>query len=110
MKEFKTNTEWMKEGERLFGKDMMQWRFICPSCGRIITVQEYKNAGAPTGAVAFSCIGRYDGHDNVDAFGREGKGCNYAGGGLIGINPVKVGDIYAFDFAPKKILNKKKEN
>jgi len=94
-----TQEEWLKEGERLFGKNMMLWKFICPSCHRVISVQEYKDAGAPTGAIGFSCIGRYDGHGDVDAFGGEGKGCNYAGGGLICINPIKVGDINAFAFA-----------
>jgi hypothetical protein len=98
-KEYSNNEEWMKEGRRLFGEDMMKWKFICPSCGRVISVQEYKDAGAPTGAIAFSCVGRWDGHGDVDAFEHGGKGCSYAGGGLFCINPVKVGDIDAFAFA-----------
>jgi hypothetical protein len=98
-KEFATREEWLAEGERLCGKDMMKWKFKCPSCGHIASVQDYKNAGAPTGAVAFSCVGRWDGHMNIDAFqGKDGP-CNYAGGGMFCINPVKVGDTLAFEFA-----------
>ena len=94
-----THKEWSIEGRRLFGDDIMKWKFKCPSCGRVISIQEYKDAKTPEGAIAFSCIGRYDGHMNIDAFGHEGKGCNYAGCGLIRINPVKIESDYYFEFA-----------
>lgn len=94
-----THFEWFAEGERLFGPGIMQWRFVCPSCGHIASVQDWKDAGAPEGAVAFSCIGRYL-PERSEAFGGQGSGpCNYTGGGLIRLNPVDVEGRQTFAFA-----------
>jgi hypothetical protein len=97
-----TKAEWEAEGERRFGKDMMRWRFVCPSCGHIASVQDYKDAGAPVGAIAFSCVGRWAGAGDENTFKKAGGPCNYAGGGLIGLNPLEVGDGRYFDFAPQE--------
>jgi hypothetical protein len=84
-----THEEWLAEGRRRFGDDIMRWRFVCPSCGHVASVQDWKNAGATEGEVAFSCVGRRTG--GSAAFGERGKGpCNYAGGGLFRINPVSI--------------------
>jgi len=85
--------EWKAEGQRMFGEDKRTWRFVCPSCGHIASVQDWMDAGAPDGAVAFSCIGRYTGDGKVaadKAFKHAGGPCNYTGGGLFGLNPVEV--------------------
>lgn len=93
-----TRDEWHAEGQRLFGDDIMQWKFVCPACGHVASVQDWKDAGATEGAVAFSCVGRYLPVCR-DAFA-EGKGpCNYAGGGLIGLNPIDVEGRMTFAFA-----------
>lgn len=85
-----TVEEWRAEGKRRFGVDEMQWRWKCPSCGHVASTQDYKDAGAASGVVGYSCIGRYL-PECKEAFGGPGSGpCNYAGGGLIGINPVEV--------------------
>ena len=85
-----TKEEWEKEGVRLFGEDQMNWKFKCPACGYVASVKDYKNYGANLSMVGFSCIGRMM-ENPREAFGEEGGGpCNYAGGGLIGLNPVKV--------------------
>lgn len=90
--------EWEKQGEELFGKDIMKWRFVCPACGCVISVKDYRDAGAPSGAIGFSCIGRYL-NKCREAFGGNGKGpCNYAGGGLFGLNKVEVDGEKYFDF------------
>lgn len=94
-----THQEWLEKGEQLFGADIMQWRFACPSCGHVASVQDWKDAGAPEGAVAFSCVGRYLPKCN-EAFGGKGSGpCNYAGGGLIRLNRVDVDGRKTFAFA-----------
>lgn len=93
-----TKKEWAAKGEKLFGKDQMKWKFVCPSCGHIASVQDYKDAGAGSGAVAFSCIGRYLKKPN-EAFQQGKSPCNYAGGGLIRINPLEVDGEGYFDFA-----------
>lgn len=93
-----TRDEWLQRGREMFGDDQSKWAFVCPSCGHVATVQDYKDAGAPAGAIAYSCIGRYL-KDSEEAF-VPGKGpCNYAGGGLFRINPVEVDGNQVFDFA-----------
>lgn len=106
---------WETEGIKRYGKDQMQWKFRCPSCGKIQTTSDYKEAGAPETAVAFSCVGRWNGSTGVMCKGDE-LGCNYAGGGLIGLNPIKVTfpgtsrqhDI--FDFADSLLVDPAIEN
>ena len=95
-----TKGEWLEEGTRLFGPDQMKWRFVCPVCGYEASVQDWKNAGATEGEVAFSCIGRHVQGSRI-AFGGKGAGpCNYAGGGLFRLNPVIVdGKHQIFEFA-----------
>jgi hypothetical protein len=84
-----THAEWLAEAERRFGPDPLEWQFVCPSCGHVAKVRDWKEAGASEGAVAFSCVGRWL-PDPHEAF-QKGKGpCNYAGGGLFAINPVQV--------------------
>lgn len=84
-----TYAEWSNEGHRLFGDDEMQWRFVCPSCGHVAKVADWKAAGAPESTVAFSCVGRWLPQCS-EAFIKGAGPCNYAGGGLFEINPVVV--------------------
>lgn len=98
-----TVDEWRAEGARRFGTDQMQWRWKCPSCGHVASTQDYKDAGAKSSMVGFSCIGRSLPKCN-EAFGGPGSGpCNYAGGGLIGLNPITVivdgKEVAMFEFA-----------
>lgn len=101
--------DWEAEGRRLFGEDIQCWKFVCPACGHIASVSDWKAAGAPAGAVPFSCIGRWLPGEPRDAFTGKGPGpCNYAGGGLFGLNPVRVeykgsDPIDAFEFAPPEV-------
>jgi hypothetical protein len=81
--------DWIKEAmERYPDKNI---RFVCPSCGYKQSVSDYKEAGASEGVMGFSCIGRLK-PDADEAFGgsKNGGPCNYAGGGLIGLNPIRV--------------------
>ena len=98
-----TQAEWMAEGERRFGPDTEDWRFLCPACGHTAAVRDWKDAGAPEGAVGFSCVGRWAGAGR-EAFGDGPGPCNYAGGGLFRLNPITVTapdgtEHHAFAFA-----------
>jgi len=96
-----TIEEWNAEGERRFGSDKMKWKFVCPVCHHVQTAEDYKAAGAPETAIAFSCVGRWI-EGAKAAFEGKGTGpCTYAGGGLFRLNPVSVGDREhaIFDFA-----------
>ena len=68
----------------------MKWRFVCPSCGHVASVKDWKDAGASEGEVAFSCVGRHLNADDAKTFKHDGGPCQYAGGGLFGLNPVTV--------------------
>jgi hypothetical protein len=89
---------WVAEGERRFGPDRMEWKFVCPACGHIARTADWKEAGAPEGAVAFSCVGRWlpnsgPGRAFATANVLPSKPCDYAGGGLFGLNPLLVEDL-----------------
>lgn len=85
-----TSAEWRKEGRTLFGNKTDDWLFVCPSCGHVAAVRDWNDAGAPEGAIAFSCVGRWAGAGDERTFGLRGGPCNYAGGGLFGLNPIAV--------------------
>jgi hypothetical protein len=94
-----TKAEWIEEGKKRFGPDIMKWKFVCPSCGFIASVEDWKKAGASSGEVAFSCIGRRITPER-DAFDKSKPGpCNYAGGGLFRLNPLEVDGVKYFNFA-----------
>lgn len=79
-----TQEEWMTEGERRFGEDFMDWKFVCPMCGHIASIREFKEAGADGPNCAYQeCIGRYMGKGSP-AKG-DSSGCNWAAYGLFGI-------------------------
>ena len=85
-----TVNEWQAEAVRRFGTDFLDWKFVCPICDHVASVREYQNAGAPEGAVGYSCIGRYVGEAGFKA---KGAGpCDYAGGGLFQLNKITVVD------------------
>jgi hypothetical protein len=84
-----SHAEWEAEAIRRFGADPLNWRFVCPSCGHVASVKDWKDSGAPQGAVAFSCVGRYGSHAK-QIFDKTQGPCNYSGGGLFKLNPVTV--------------------
>lgn len=85
-----TKADWEAEAIGHYGPDQMNWEFRCPVCGYVAKVSEWKAVGAPEGAVAFSCVGRWK-RDARDVFRGSGPGpCNYTGGGLFRLNPVKI--------------------
>lgn len=89
-----TRDEWLAEGVRLFGsgkENIMRWRFKCPRCGNIATIQEFKDAGAKEADEAVKkCIGRFT----------SAKGCDWTAYGLLDICTVHVDGIPVFEFAP----------
>ena len=83
---------WKAEATRRFGGDPAGWRFVCPLCGHVATVDDWKKAGAPETAGAFSCVGRY--LPTCSKRSVPPGPCNYTGGGLIRLNPVTVTGIH----------------
>jgi hypothetical protein len=89
-----TIDEWLAEGERLFGQNMLEWKFVCPSCGHVQTPEDFrphKDKGSTPDSARFSCIGRYDGHMDTDMCSGKSP-CNYTSGGLFKLAPITVID------------------
>ena len=99
-----THDEWKAEATKRFGTKVLAWRFVCPCCKHVASVADWQKVGAKEGAIAFSCVGRWT-EKPRKAFEEGGPGpCNYTGGGLFNLNPVKVtggpgGDHHVFEFA-----------
>lgn len=99
-----TKADWEARGTKLFGPDQLKWRFVCPACGNVAAVEDYKPfkaKGAQPDSATHNCIGRYDGHDAVPM--GTAKPCNYTGYGLFNLCPVWIMDgdkeirCFAFD-------------
>lgn len=98
-----TYEEWLAEAKQKFGNDPNKWAFVCPACGYVATIGDWKAAGAPEDAIAFSCIGRWL-NKAGEAFEFGSGPCHYVGGGFIRLNPVTVVGVQgqewnAFEFA-----------
>lgn len=90
-----TVDEWLAEGERRFGADRLKWRFVCPGCGHVQAVEDFrpfKDEGAKPESAYFNCIGRFSARlMKREWLGGEGPGpCNYTTGGLFNISPVTI--------------------
>lgn len=88
-----TKDEWLSKGRKLFGEDMLKWKFICPSCRNVQTPEDFKKfkeQGATPSDAYFNCIGRFI-DISKDAFSGN-KPCNYTMGGLISLADTVVID------------------
>ncbi|KKN00871.1 hypothetical protein LCGC14_1133440 [marine sediment metagenome] len=85
--------EWKKEGEKLFGDDPLKWKFVCPNCGHVQTMQDFVELhrlkiykGKSPEVAYFSCIGRFDTRIpriKIGTLGEPKEYCDYTLGGLI---------------------------
>lgn len=83
-----THEEWLTEGERLFGADIMKWQFVCPACGNIQTMKDFKALGADPQLVYQSCIGRH--HKPMAKLVKGKQPCDWAAYGLLNFCPILV--------------------
>lgn len=68
--------EWFDKGTALFGPNVFEWKFKCPSCGNIQSpndFRKFKEKGATPETAAKDCIGRWE----------KDKGCDWAAYGLF---------------------------
>lgn len=101
-----TLEEWTEEGKRLFG-DYVNWKFVCPACGRISTGQEFKDLGCDPNEMYQCCIGRHNGNMRPSKKAEDGNGCDWCAFGLLrtlGKGRIVIApdgkEIEVFDFAP----------
>jgi hypothetical protein len=98
-----TQDEFLAEAKRRFGDKVTEWKFVCPACGTVQSVQQLLDAVIKSGGkkddvhgyIGFSCIGRFTGmSDEGIASKNKGekwdKGCNWTLGGLLTIHSLEV--------------------
>lgn len=111
-----TLKEWLDKGKKLFGDDFLKWKFVCPACGKISSVQEFKDVGADANDSYQCCIGRFTGKGAPTKVSKDG--CNWAAFGFLGTlgegDTVIADDgheVAIFKFAdPSKEENNKSED
>lgn len=96
-----TLIEWREQGEALYGTNIKDWKFQCPSCKQIQTAKEFEEANIenPQDKFFFSCIGRWV----------ENRGCKWTLGGFLPIHKTEVTneegkEIPVFEFADEVIV------
>ena len=86
MKEM-TLKEYMTEAEKRFGKNRLDWKFICPRCKTVQSARDFKEAGASQDLtesyIGFSCIGRITPPEKK-------IGCDWTLGGLFLIHDLEI--------------------
>jgi hypothetical protein len=98
-----TQDELSEEAERRFGENVRNWKFVCPACGTVQSVQQLLDAVLAAGGkkddvhryIGFSCIGRFtsagDAGISAKSKGKKwDKGCNWTLGGLLRIHEMEV--------------------
>lgn len=70
-----TFNDWVAEGEKRFGKEKLDWKFVCPNCGHVQTMRDFQNADIDPQRAYQVCASRY----NIG-----GKStCKWSAGGLF---------------------------
>jgi len=104
--------EWHKIGKKLYGANVINWKFRCPMCNKVQTAQDLIDAGIKRDKVdlyiGFSCIGRFNGKGKSPLKSKAANfpdGCDWTLGGLLGgmgreITIIKDGkEHHRFEFA-----------
>lgn len=81
-----TDDEFQAEAERRFGQ-FENWKFVCPHCGYVAMVLEWKMAGAEIRYAGRSCVGNWR-NKPTDVLAAGGP-CSYKGDEL---NPIRMVD------------------
>lgn len=94
-----TTHEWNEEGERLFGADRGEWRFVCPMCETVASIADYRGLHATPKQIGRQCIGTL--LPEVRALGSKATGpCNYKADRDAPVRILDDGESEpAFDFA-----------
>lgn len=98
-----TQAEFTSEAKRKFGDNVREWKFVCPMCGTVQSVQQLLDAVLAAGGkkddvhgyIGFSCIGRFTGQGDAGISAKNrgekwDKGCNWTLGGLFRCHNLEV--------------------
>lgn len=79
-------SEWNKELIERFGGNYENWKFVCPVCGHVQSMADFKAIDKDINLSYSCCIGRFTGSDDKTGV----KGCNYTVNGLFSLNKTTV--------------------
>ena len=98
-----TQDEFLSEAKRRFGDNPRNWKFVCPMCGTVQSVQQLLYAVLASGGkkddvhgyIGYSCIGRFTGQGDKGISAKTkgipwDKGCNWTLGGLLRVHTLEV--------------------
>lgn len=98
-----TQDEFLAEAEARFGAKVRNWKFVCPMCGTVQSVQKLLDAVVASGGkeedvhgyIGFTCIGRFTGQGDAGIAAKNhgepwDKGCNWTLGGLLQCHQLEV--------------------
>lgn len=88
-----TQDEFLAEAKKRFGESTRCWKFVCPMCGTVQSVQQLLDA--VHGYIGYSCIGRFTGmgDEGIAAHNRGEPwdgGCNWTLGGFLRCHTLEV--------------------
>jgi hypothetical protein len=97
--------EWRNEATKLFGENVLDWKFKCPACGHVASIGDFKEHGGDPNDAYQKCIGRVNGEGTKNQTDL-GDGCNWAAFGLFGtagkgrtVISEAGNEVEVFDFA-----------
>ncbi len=98
------HADWLKEGMRLYGPNMLDWRLKCPMCGHEQTLRQFKDGGIDAERAITCCASRFR------LGGR--RDCKWTTGGLLPIGGAYIVrsdcvPVLAFAFADAEPLKER---
>lgn len=54
------HSKWVKKGKKLYGNDFSKWKFKCPFCGRVQTVEEFVEHGGKPDYAYKKCFSSFE--------------------------------------------------
>jgi len=85
-------SDWENRARSFYGADQMAWKFRCPACGHVQTVEDfrrYKDRGATPDGAYKNCIGRFM-DDSEGTLMNKKSPCDYAIYGLLQLGGYNV--------------------
>lgn len=89
--------DWLKELRSRFGEDDEDWKFVCPSCGHVQSVADFKAIGVDGTKAYYECISRYK---NIDGKTNK-KACKYT---LCGLFVLDHDTVISNEFLPVNVF------
>lgn len=79
---------WKEKARKLFGENVFAWKFECPQCKYVQSVQQCLTAGMRMDQIAVHCVGGFIKMRRSNGVALHG--CDYSPGELFDVNPIHI--------------------